>query len=265
MASGESFSSGGCNHCGTGTTTGAWPYCPSFVRIRGRRRSFGMAATEANPQRNSERLTAIEAVLPHLATKADIADLRVDMERVQSSLIKWFIGTWLATIAILAPLLIYILSRLTCAYRFYGATMQRSSRGCSSMPTTVSCRPGARRIRGGVPLRSRQGWRPASRFGRADHVPAPGVKAAGVEVDDAWSTTTWPAVFATAAEPLQSCQTSSFCKSSIRRGKAMASGEASAAPAASPRRTRPRSAPSQGSCASLRAGRMCRRRGRNRC
>ena len=72
-----------------------------------------MAATEASPQRNSERLTAIEAVLPHLATKADIADLRVDMERVQSSLIKWFIGTWLATIAILAPLLIYILSRLS--------------------------------------------------------------------------------------------------------------------------------------------------------
>ena len=71
-----------------------------------------MAAIEANPQKNSERLTAIEAILPHLATKADIGDLRVDMERMQSSLIKWFIGTWLATIAILAPLLIYILSRL---------------------------------------------------------------------------------------------------------------------------------------------------------
>ena len=71
-----------------------------------------MAAVEANPQRNSERLTAIEAISPHLATKADIGDLRVDMEKMQSALIKWFIGTWLATIAILAPLLIYILSRL---------------------------------------------------------------------------------------------------------------------------------------------------------
>ena len=71
-----------------------------------------MAVAEANPQRNSERLTAIEAILPHLATKADIGDLRVDMEKLQSSLIKWFIGTWLATIAILAPLLIYMLSRL---------------------------------------------------------------------------------------------------------------------------------------------------------
>lgn len=71
-----------------------------------------MAAIEVNPQRNSERLTAIEATLPHLATKTDIANLRVDMEKLQSSLIKWFIGTWLATIAILAPLMIYILSRL---------------------------------------------------------------------------------------------------------------------------------------------------------
>ena len=71
-----------------------------------------MVAIEANPQRNSERLTAIEAILPHLATKADIGELRVDMEKMQSALIKWFIGTWLATIAILAPLLIYILSRL---------------------------------------------------------------------------------------------------------------------------------------------------------
>ena len=72
-----------------------------------------MVAIEANAQRNSERVTAIEAILPHLATKADIAELRVDMERLQSSLIKWFIGTWLATIAILAPLMIYILSRLS--------------------------------------------------------------------------------------------------------------------------------------------------------
>ncbi len=71
-----------------------------------------MAAIEVNPQRNSERLTAIEAILPHLATKTDIANLRVDMEKLQSSLIKWFIGTWLATVAILAPLMIYILSRL---------------------------------------------------------------------------------------------------------------------------------------------------------
>ena len=58
---------------------------------------------------DGERLAALEATLPHLATKADIANL-------QSTIIKWFIGTWLATLTvlavILAPLLIYILSRL---------------------------------------------------------------------------------------------------------------------------------------------------------
>ncbi|MCY4466773.1 MAG: hypothetical protein OXE46_14680 [Chloroflexi bacterium] len=54
-------------------------------------------------------MTHIEAILPYLATKADI-------ERLQSSLIKWIIGTWLAMmtifVAVLAPLIIYIISRL---------------------------------------------------------------------------------------------------------------------------------------------------------
>lgn len=56
-----------------------------------------------------ERLAALEATIPHLATKADIANL-------QSTIIKWFIGTWLAAltilVAMLAPLLLYILNRL---------------------------------------------------------------------------------------------------------------------------------------------------------
>ncbi len=79
-----------------------------------------MVTLEGNPQDINSRLAAIEAIIPHLATKADVADLRADLradiERMQSSLIKWFIGTWLATItilvAILGPLLVHILSRL---------------------------------------------------------------------------------------------------------------------------------------------------------
>ena len=70
-----------------------------------------MAAVEANPQRNSERLTAIEAMLPRLATMADIGELGVDLEKLQSVLIPWFLGTCLAT-SLLALLLIYILRRL---------------------------------------------------------------------------------------------------------------------------------------------------------
>ena len=38
-----------------------------------------------------ERLSAIEAVLPHLATKADVERMRVD-------LIKWQIGTAIAVV-----------------------------------------------------------------------------------------------------------------------------------------------------------------------
>ena len=69
-----------------------------------------MAVVEDNLQGVSNRLTAIETIILHLATKADI-------ERMQNSLIKWFIGTWLATVtilvAILGPLLIYMPSRLS--------------------------------------------------------------------------------------------------------------------------------------------------------
>ena len=54
---------------------------------------------------DGERLAALEATIPHLATKADIANL-------QSTIIKWFIGTWLAALTVLVPLLLYILSRL---------------------------------------------------------------------------------------------------------------------------------------------------------
>ena len=69
-----------------------------------------MAVVEDNLQGVGNRLTAIETIIPHLATKADI-------ERMQNSLIKWFIGAWLATVtilvAILSPLLIYMPSRLS--------------------------------------------------------------------------------------------------------------------------------------------------------
>ena len=57
---------------------------------------------------DGERLAT---TLSHLATKADIANL-------QSTIIKWFIGTWLAALTVLVSLLLYILyilSRLPAA------------------------------------------------------------------------------------------------------------------------------------------------------
>ena len=44
------------------------------------------------PYSNSERITAIEATLPHLATRADL-------ERHTRLLIMWFVGTQIALFA----------------------------------------------------------------------------------------------------------------------------------------------------------------------
>ena len=49
---------------------------------------------EAIQRSNSERITAIEATLPHLATRADV-------ERHTRLLIMWFVGTQIALFAAL--------------------------------------------------------------------------------------------------------------------------------------------------------------------
>ncbi len=45
-----------------------------------------------------ERISATDAVLPRLATKSDVSDVKVDVERVRVNLIKWHIGTAIAII-----------------------------------------------------------------------------------------------------------------------------------------------------------------------
>ena len=61
--------------------------------------------TTERPTTERERIVAIEAVLPHLATKADVADVKVDIERVRAEIerlradmIKWQIGTAIAVV-----------------------------------------------------------------------------------------------------------------------------------------------------------------------
>ena len=39
-----------------------------------------------------DRVTRLETAYEYLATKADVAELRADMERLHSSTIKWMIG-----------------------------------------------------------------------------------------------------------------------------------------------------------------------------
>lgn len=54
--------------------------------------SAGQINMNPTPQTNSERITAIEATLPHLATKADL-------ERHTRLLIMWYVGTQIALFA----------------------------------------------------------------------------------------------------------------------------------------------------------------------
>ena len=53
--------------------------------------ALGTQTTKEPPTTERERLSAIEAVLPHLATKADV-------ERMQVNIIKWQIGIAIAVI-----------------------------------------------------------------------------------------------------------------------------------------------------------------------
>ena len=45
-----------------------------------------------------ERLSATDAVLPRLATKSDVSDVRASIERARVNLIKWQIGTAIAVV-----------------------------------------------------------------------------------------------------------------------------------------------------------------------
>ena len=67
--------------------------------------ALGTQTSTERPTTERERLSSIEAVLPHLATKADVADVkvevervRIDIERMQANMIKWHIGTAIAII-----------------------------------------------------------------------------------------------------------------------------------------------------------------------
>ena len=53
-------------------------------------------------------VAVLEAQYEHLATKADLAVLRVDLERLGTRLIVWFIGIWLTSVALLAGLIYFL-------------------------------------------------------------------------------------------------------------------------------------------------------------
>ena len=46
------------------------------------------------------QVSGILAIIPHLATKADIADVKADVAAVETAIIKWIIATVLASAAL---------------------------------------------------------------------------------------------------------------------------------------------------------------------
>ena len=45
-----------------------------------------------------DRVTRLETAYQYLATKADVAELKADMERLHSSTIKWMVGLVLGSV-----------------------------------------------------------------------------------------------------------------------------------------------------------------------
>jgi hypothetical protein len=61
-------------------------------------RRLGNVETHVSELR--EQVSAILAIIPHLATKTDVADLRADVAALETAIIKWIIATVLASAAL---------------------------------------------------------------------------------------------------------------------------------------------------------------------
>jgi hypothetical protein len=55
---------------------------------------------ETHVSQLTSQVSAILAIIPHLATKADIADVKADMAAVETAIIKWIVATVLASAAL---------------------------------------------------------------------------------------------------------------------------------------------------------------------
>ena len=61
-------------------------------------RRLGNVETHVSELRS--QVSAILAIIPHLATKADIADVKADLAAVETAIIKWIVATVLASAAL---------------------------------------------------------------------------------------------------------------------------------------------------------------------
>lgn len=57
---------------------------------------------------NEERLSRLEGGYEHLATKADLAELRAQMQAMETRLIKWMVGMMIGAIAIASSIALLV-------------------------------------------------------------------------------------------------------------------------------------------------------------
>ena len=55
---------------------------------------------EAHVSELRSQVSAILAIIPHLATKADVAEVKADVAAVETTIIKWIVATMLASAAL---------------------------------------------------------------------------------------------------------------------------------------------------------------------
>lgn len=74
--------------------------------------SRGLADGQEPPQDGGmeARVAKLEAIIPTLATKADVADLRSDFHKSTNDLIKWIVGTAFVGIALFITIMAFVLN-----------------------------------------------------------------------------------------------------------------------------------------------------------
>lgn len=68
-------------------------------------RSATMAA-QPNQLNYERRLSQVESTLPHLATKADLAELKAELHKLETRLVRWIAGLGLGVVGTLIAVLI---------------------------------------------------------------------------------------------------------------------------------------------------------------
>ncbi len=63
-------------------------------------------AAQPNQLNYARRLSQVESTLPHLATKADLAELKAELHKLETRLVRWIAGLGLGVVGTLIAVLI---------------------------------------------------------------------------------------------------------------------------------------------------------------